>query len=293
MGIPKRGSSDRRPFSILPFTYRIWARRVASHLGSWADSWMPKGVHGARNGISASDAIFKVSLRLERLKYLNVAAASVTLDQEKFFDRLLLSSLEELAAQANLTGCFMRPLIHYRHVRRHIFLDGGPTGHILHGPGSCGIPQGCPLGPFFANLAAAAWETMASQFDQIETFTYLDDRFIIMQCPTQAEHLLQLTEQLDASLGTNVNIKKSGKMLLGTVPALGAGLQAIPTVKGLEYLGTDITFLCHRPRAGGERLNEGPPLRGEVYALVGSWAMAREGDVCAEVFEALHCWNGL
>ena len=43
----------------------------------------------------------------------------------------------------------------------------------------CAIPQGCPLGHFYADLGAAAWECLADQFDGIDSFTHLDDRFLI------------------------------------------------------------------------------------------------------------------
>ena len=105
---------------------------------------MPAGVHGSRPKIGAPDAIWHASLRLEDLRNQGTSAAAVTLDQEKFFDRLLLPALEHFAAEAGLDGIFLKPLAHYARIERFLFLDGGPTGHILRGENACGIPQGCP-----------------------------------------------------------------------------------------------------------------------------------------------------
>ena len=82
--------------------------------------------------------------------------SSPTLDQEKYCDRLRLESLEALADQVGMDGVFRQVLTHYRSISLFLFLDGYATDVVLAGPDSCGIPQGCPLGPFMANLGAAA-----------------------------------------------------------------------------------------------------------------------------------------
>jgi hypothetical protein len=55
-GIPKKGSIEYRPLTILSGTYRLWARRQAFELGNWLDTWAPRSMFGGRVRIGASDA---------------------------------------------------------------------------------------------------------------------------------------------------------------------------------------------------------------------------------------------
>ena len=56
----------------------------------------------------------------------------LTLDQSKFFDRLDLQLLYEMCQHFGLQhGHYL--INGYEKLRRHIFIDGSPTTHILHG----------------------------------------------------------------------------------------------------------------------------------------------------------------
>jgi hypothetical protein len=72
----------------------------------------------------------------------------VVLDQEKFYDRLLLSTLGELGRQIGLDEGDLVVLWVYRYLRRQLWLDGAPTRWAIAGGHLCGIPQGCPYGHF-------------------------------------------------------------------------------------------------------------------------------------------------
>ena len=71
--IPKPESpNEKRPLTILNISYRIWAKRHASHLNAWIDSWAHPGLVGARIAESAADTALRVS------HAVNMATASVT-----------------------------------------------------------------------------------------------------------------------------------------------------------------------------------------------------------------------
>jgi hypothetical protein len=65
-GIPKKGSTDRKPLTIMSQYYRIWARRKAKHLGVWFNDWAPSPMFGGRIKIGAADAATLVAIRVER-----------------------------------------------------------------------------------------------------------------------------------------------------------------------------------------------------------------------------------
>jgi hypothetical protein len=92
VGIPKPGTMERRPLTILSVFYRLWARRLADHLNTWAAQWLPLGAFGARAQRSAADAIWEASTRIEAAR-LGLGAPShiLALDQAKCFDRLCLT----------------------------------------------------------------------------------------------------------------------------------------------------------------------------------------------------------
>lgn len=155
VAIPKPESIDRRPLTVMSIFYRTWARRGARRLSEWSSRWMPPGLFGARRGRSAADAIWDLALQLEssRANRHNHSVV-VVLDEEKFYDRLLLGTLRALGEQLGLDVGDMATLDNYHRLRRHLWLDGGPTIWSLEGTDLCGIPQGCP---YWALLGQHDW----------------------------------------------------------------------------------------------------------------------------------------
>ena len=243
LGIPKADSHERRPLTIMSSLYRIWAGRAASHYAEWADSWWPEGVHGARAGHSAADASWKIAMLIELARASGKPHCALTIDTEKCFDRYLLPALEELCRQAKMPDIVMSVLRNYANLSRHLYLDGYPTPFIIEGGHICGIPQGCPMAPFFCNMVAAAWEysiTIATGGDRhMHTFTYLDDRLFLSSSPALMEQALQVTIALDTVLGTKVNIGKSKWISFHGKFLARLRLRAFESVKNFTYLGTD------------------------------------------------------
>ena len=59
VGVPKPGSLERRPLTILSAPYRVCAYRMAAFAGTWMAARMPPEVYGARKGSSACDASWR------------------------------------------------------------------------------------------------------------------------------------------------------------------------------------------------------------------------------------------
>ena len=250
VAIPKPGSTERRPLTVLSVFYRVWARRAALHLGQWADGWMPTGLHGGRPGVSAADAVWKVSMDFNDAKTSSRTRCYLALDQEKFFDRLLLPALHDMAGQLSLPPVITQALSHYARLKRYVFIDGYPTRFVLHGPDPCGLPQGCPLAPFFANLTAAAWEFLVKDCcgEDVLPYTFLDDRMIISSDPSLLEKALAETKDFDTAVGTSVNTNKSSWIAFGGFRP-GPLLKTYSRTRALVYLGTDFSATRRQPRA--------------------------------------------
>ena len=242
-GIPKKGSSEFRPLTILSGTYRLWARRRAFHLAFWFNRWAPPGLFGARKKVGASDAASLGSLRVEGARLgasgpLHLAST----DMEKYFDRLLLPTLRELARMAKLDPSLFAVLDLYSSLRRQIFLDGCPTQFILSGAGSCGVPQGCPLACFFTNLVAAALDAHMRLVPGVELITYLDDRIFFASSSDVLEQALSSARVFDVACGCSCNLSKSCYACLNSQPGLlGAILRGMPRARSsFPYLGIDV-----------------------------------------------------
>ena len=48
----------RRPLSVLPDVYRLWASIWLGHLLEWVEGWLPKSVFSLGNGLSSVEAWF-------------------------------------------------------------------------------------------------------------------------------------------------------------------------------------------------------------------------------------------
>jgi len=250
-GIPKKGSTEYRPLTILSTTYRVWARRQAYMLGPWFDAWAPRGMFGGRVKIGASDAASLVSMRCERARLgLDGPLHLASTDMEKYFDRLLLPTLHQLSVMAKLPPGILAVLDLYANLRRQVFLDGSPTPFVLTGTASCGVPQGCPLACLFTNIASAALIEYVSQVPGVEVYTYLDDRVFFATSHRQLELALARAQVFDLACGCTCNNNKSFYVSYRCRPLrLGPILSSMQRARSsFPYLGIDILVSGHGNR---------------------------------------------
>ena len=113
---------------------------------------------GAVPSLGAADQLWTIQSLLDDARCgRRPPAFLLSLDQEKCFDRLHIDMLREIVVQLGLPGCEISLNI-YACLSRLLFVDGQPSdvSTRLHGDGTTGIPQGCPLACFFCNLTAIA-----------------------------------------------------------------------------------------------------------------------------------------
>ena len=57
----------KRPLSVLPVVYRLWASLRLGHLREWVEGWLPKSVYSLGNGLSSVEAWFSTALDIEEV----------------------------------------------------------------------------------------------------------------------------------------------------------------------------------------------------------------------------------
>ena len=292
-GIPKKGSTDYRPLTIMSATYRVWARRQAYILGPWFNAWAPRSIYGGRIKIGAADAASLVSMRCERSRLgIDAPLHAASTDMEKYFDRLLLPSLRQLATTARLPPSILAVLDLYANLRRHVFLDGSPTQFVPFGPNSCGVPQGCPLACLFTNLASAALaEYLASTDPDVELFSYLDDRVYFASPHSLLEGALARARDFDLPCGCTCNTGKSFYACFRSRPLrLGPILASMQRARSsFACLGIDIVV---RGVGSRKRAKDRVAAFTQRCSLVSVLPAAQRPLCTADAFASLWCSAG-
>jgi len=244
VGIPKNdGTTDRRPLTVLSVIYRLWAKRVARHTGIWMDQFMPESLTGARRGVSAADAAWKLLASVDQHRVAKTRLHVMAMDQKHCFDRLDVSQLRRLATAVGMPTSCLHALELYCSLERHLFLDGQPTGHILRGNNSRGIPQGCPIAVHFCNLATWAWHLeVVRDCPRVMPASFLDDRVVRTTAPIDVfEAVIETTARVDGYFGALFNRKKSVWSSTVARPRdAGPVLAAFDFKPRLVYLGVDV-----------------------------------------------------
>ena len=180
----------------------------------------------------------------------------LSMDLAKCFDRLDLHTLNSICEKLQLSNVLVA-LKNYASLSRLFFLDGQPSDVWLQGSGITGIPQGCPLACFLCNLSSVAWHIACERaVPTALSYSYLDDRLLLVRSWQDLDLLLHATQQLDSALGPRLNLAKCARGVsqppnkaLKLLPASisngdgvsGAhGLQVICLKRVFRYLGVDI-----------------------------------------------------
>jgi hypothetical protein len=210
--IPKgdgAAADDRRPLTVMPISYRLWAKRLAHHLVRWLSTWKPDGLSGAVIGVGCADVLWKVTEALnDALVGITDTRYVLSLDQEKCFDRLHLPMLQRVCHHLGLDSC-CNVLTLYAGINRLLFVDSQPTTVWLAGNNTTGIPQGCPIACFFCNLTSILWHRMCQNVaPHTVCYSVLDDRLAIAKSWADLDVIYRNTLALDVTLGPALNVRK-------------------------------------------------------------------------------------
>ena len=124
---PESAPDDRRPLTVLPVLYRLWARRHAAHLNEWLLTWKPTGLAGAVPNHSCPDILWQIQTRLAKARLgLDEPWFVLSMDLAQCFDRLDLGNLRQLIEHLDLPVC-AHVLDMYQTLTRTLFVDGEPA----------------------------------------------------------------------------------------------------------------------------------------------------------------------
>ena len=253
--IPKEGTHELRPITVMSVLYRVWASRHASHISRWMSIWAPKGLRGAMPGRSAATTAWEAAGRVDAVRAGDICPQCImVLDQRQCFDRLHTKNFVAIAKTLGIDA-LEHALEIYLELERHLYIDYSPTKWVLKGKGLTGIPQGCPLACVICNLSAIVWLHEVEKAiektpeDDAVAFSFLDDRLVFAPDWKILNDIFEATKKVDLTLGPELNLKKCS---LAFAKPMGSKLRKVPKemLKGLtftsafKYLGIDI--LVHR-----------------------------------------------
>ena len=127
--LPKGGTADpldRRPITLLPMLYRIWAALRATQLRDWMRSaGIPSLVAGNRGTMaSAEHQGLLLGLELEEARAFDDSLAGVAVDWSKRYDHLALHYVDDNLLATGVPAWFSGPLLSMYRAPRHIKVDG-------------------------------------------------------------------------------------------------------------------------------------------------------------------------
>lgn len=213
-----------RPISLLCTDYKILSKvltnRLLLVLPSVVGFQQACGVPGRFSGEN-------IRLLQDIIDYSNteqVAAAILSLDQEKAFDRVdwafLLRVLEAMKFGPSFRS-WIRLL--YTNIFSCVLVNDFKSSPF---PITRGVRQGCPLSPLLYILVA---ETIACAIkqdhlisgfslpdgQQVKVFQYADDTTIVVRSDAAMTSLFALFDRYESASGAKLNVRKSHGLLLG------------------------------------------------------------------------------
>ena len=182
-----------------------------------------------------------------------------SLNQQQCFDRLIIGTIRQVCNEMGFPPMINHVLALYARVSRSLHIYGEPTGWIIAGNNSCGIPQGCPPAAMLCSVTSACWESLLTQrHPDIEAHSYLDDR-LLHGGQQGAAAALDSTREIDDAFGSKLNDKKSkwGSHQIRP-PQAPRQLRSLTFATTIKYMGIDIVFspasrrpsCIQRPRSG-------------------------------------------
>ena len=227
--IHKRGDrldmKNWRPITLLCADYKIVAKAIANRLLGV----IAKVTHSDQTcGVPGRNSLESVRLLKDVVFHANQnrkAAAIISLDQEKAFDRVELGYLSRVLQTMNFGQSFQKwVFLLYSNIFSCILINGETTEFFSV---SWGVRQGCPLSPLLYVLVA---ETIASAIRadrfidsyilpngrSVKLCQYADDTSVIVTTDLALNALFHLFTRYEKASGAKLNVTKCHGLLIGT-----------------------------------------------------------------------------
>lgn len=214
-----------RPITLLGVDYKIASKAIANRLlvviSDVVDPTQSCGVPG-RSSMENSRLLHDIVLHANST---DRGAAVLSLDQEKAFDRVEWSFLQNILAAMNFGPSFQRWIrLFYTDIYSSVLVNGFVSDPFSV---SRGVRQGCPLSPLLYVLVA---ETIASAIRQSPAIDgyhlpdgsrcklcqYADDTTVVVSSDKSIQELFSLFRRYESASGARLNVEKCKGLLLGS-----------------------------------------------------------------------------
>ena len=212
--LPKPGGTldeplQRRPITLLPVIYRLWARIRLRAIEAWRASWdpalvdAPRGPDGQAWALAWDIACAEPSAQ---------AVGGVAVDLTKCYDSVSHPFLRRMLAAAGWPQGISGPLLNAYAAPRRLRV-GDVVGTFVRPV--AGIPAGCPLAVAVLSVVTWPWQAMAAEAGATTVRRYVDDltawhRGIPEHCPLAASAIWTVTEVYAAQAQLTISAAKWG-----------------------------------------------------------------------------------
>ena len=277
--LPKPGTdqsdpANRRPITLLPVVYRVWARLRLRAVDAWRASWdtavadAPKGADGQAWDLSCDLGLASGS---------GEAVGGVSTDFQKFYDTVRLPLVGRVLRAARWPEPLLGPLL-----RAYAFPRRVRAGDALGQPVApvSGVPAGCPMAVAVVAVLTSAWASFVEAAELTRARRYVDD--LCGWRVGSADEVLWAVHQAWAgscrfASAAQLTLHPTKSGVFGSTRAVRADLRATmpgtPVLLALKDLGVYHRLGCGRGEAVlARRIAAGVERCGRIAGLPCSYA---------------------
>lgn len=144
-----------RVLTMLPASYRLYAKIRLKHLQPWIAEWVTPDIHAGVEGQGAADAAYETAVRMELDRLRGEACTGGAADVYKCFEQIRRQLLYKIMEETGMPQRIRRACQNFQeNLEVHNTIAGG-MGEAHKKPTS--IPQGDPFSMMLTSLLMRAW----------------------------------------------------------------------------------------------------------------------------------------
>lgn len=254
--IPKKNGANKcsqfRLISLMSHTLKIVLKVIHQRIYRKCEQNISDEQFGFRQGLGTREALFCLTVLLQKCRDQSNDVYLCFIDYEKAFDRIKHTELINLLNNQGLDSrdiTLIKSL--YWEQSASIRIGDGVTSDI---PVKRGVRQGCVLSPLLFNLySEKVFQNALENLEDgikvngkiINNIRYADDTVIIANSPEGLQRLMDAITREGDALGLRINTDKTKTMVVSKNPNLGVNIniynKQIENVTKFKYLGSWIT----------------------------------------------------
>lgn len=254
--IPKKASANKcdqfRLISLMSHVLKLLLKIIHQRIYKKCEMDLDDAQFGFREGLGTREALFSLSVLLQKCRDQQKDIYMCFIDYEKAFDRIDHTALFRILEEKGLDTNDLHLLKNlYQNQIATVRVADEETTEI---PVQRGVRQGCVLSPLLFNIYSGSIFDKALQDvtsgikingHLINNLRFADDTAIISDDPAGLQHMLNKLTVEGESLGLKINVEKTkvmtvSKRIIPPPPIAIKGHQ-IEHVTKFKYLGTWIT----------------------------------------------------